>query len=197
MSKKASSDEIWLRQPGESEKAYAAFKVYLELGEARTITATGKKVGKNRSFIDSLCSKFDWKNRARAYDNFVMFFDTVNKRKENEKRLKRLGRMGDKLLAIGASLLKVADPTKLSHKEAIAYMQLALKFAEASRDMFVLREAERTRADIKILRIETIQSGKTGFVGSSNFNEAISGAAADVWTDESSGADKGDENDDI
>ena len=195
--KKTPDDEVWLRQPGESEKAYAAFKVYLELGEVRTITAVAQKVGKSRSFIDGLRSKFDWKKRARAYDNFVVYSEAVSRRKDNEKRFERFGKMGDQLLSFGASKLAKADPKKLSHKDAIAYMQLALKFAEASRDMFVLTEPEQTRADIELLRIETMQSSGAKPTGSSNFEEAISAVAVDVWSDENTGDDNnGGENDD-
>lgn len=101
MSKKktAPNDEIWLRQPGESEKAYAAFKVYLEMSESRTITATSQNVGKSRAFIDGLRSKYDWKNRARAYDNFVMFSVALKRRREYEKQFERLGKMGDRFLS--------------------------------------------------------------------------------------------------
>lgn len=194
--KKTLDDEIWLRQPGESEKAYAAFKVYLELGEARTITAVGQKLGKSRSFVDGLRAKFDWKNRALAYDNFLMFSESVKMRKENEKRFERFGRVGDQLLSFGATKLAKSEPDKLSHKDAISYMQLALKFAEACRDMFALKESERTRADIELLRIESMQSSVSSPTGSSNFEEAINAAAPDVWGDENNLEDKCDENED-
>lgn len=68
-------------------------------------------------------------------------------------------------------------------------MKLALKFAEASRDMVALNESENIRADIKLLRNETTHSNKSSISGVSNFEEAIGGTVTDVWTDEGEGED--------
>ncbi|MDR2044498.1 MAG: hypothetical protein LBQ15_09070 [Clostridium sp.] len=179
-----SDDNIWLRQPGETEKAFAAFQCYLDLGLDRTIAEVGRKQGKSRSQIDEWRNRYDWKNRASAYDNWLVSSKAKKTRKEVEARYERLGRMSDQLLGFGAALLKTADPSKLSHKEAIDYMKLALNFAQANREMFALTEAEQTRTDVELLRIETTQSMGSAAGATSNFEEALMTVAPNIWDEE-------------
>jgi len=76
----------WHRQPHESPKAYAAFAAYRDLGVERSIDkayvvlqearrrpddkSTPKKEA-NRHW-DVWCSKFNWVERATAYDDYLM-----------------------------------------------------------------------------------------------------------------------------
>jgi len=177
-------ENIWLRQPGESEKAFAAFQTYLDLGFGRTVTEVGQKLGKSRSQISGWSGRYNWKNRAVAYDNWLVSSKAHKTKKEVEARYERFGRMSDQLAAFGVTLLKTSDPSKLSHKEAIDYMQLALKFAQANREMFALTEAEQTRTDVELLRIETTQSSGGGAVGTSNFEEALISVTPDIWEED-------------
>ncbi len=61
-------NKIWLRQEGESEKAFSAFKMYLETDE-RTLKKVAEKCSKSVSLINRWSAEYDWKNRATAYDN--------------------------------------------------------------------------------------------------------------------------------
>jgi hypothetical protein len=148
-SKRANADgNIWLRQPGESEKAFAAFNCYLELGDGRTISAVGQKQGKSRSQIDGWRGKFEWKERAAAYDNYLMSEKAKKTRRDVESRYERFGKISDQLLAFGATMLKTADPKTLKHGEAIAYMQLAMKMADANKN--ALTPAEESESARKL-----------------------------------------------
>lgn len=55
------------QQPRESHKAFAAFKVYLELGPQRSLVAVAAKVGKYRTLIERWSAKFDWPARVQAH----------------------------------------------------------------------------------------------------------------------------------
>jgi hypothetical protein len=55
------------QQPHESNKAFAAFKTYLDLGRQRSLVALSRKLGKNRSVLLRLSTKFDWQARVRAH----------------------------------------------------------------------------------------------------------------------------------
>lgn len=55
------------QQPKEGNKAFAAFKEYLELGPQRSMAAVGKKLGKSDSLIERWASKYDWPSRVQAY----------------------------------------------------------------------------------------------------------------------------------
>jgi hypothetical protein len=47
--------------------AYAAFKVYLDLGSDRSLPAVADKIGKFRSLVGRWSVKFDWPSRVAAY----------------------------------------------------------------------------------------------------------------------------------
>jgi len=55
------------QQPKESSKAFAAFKVYLELGPERSLVAVGNKLGKGVTVIERWSRKFDWLARVQAH----------------------------------------------------------------------------------------------------------------------------------
>ena len=55
------------RLPRESEKAFAAFSLYLSLGPERSTREVGKQLGKCESLIERWAAKFDWRNRVAAH----------------------------------------------------------------------------------------------------------------------------------
>lgn len=72
--RRPAAGNAWDRGPNESAKAYAAFRVYLELGPVERSIAkvvehrakTGQ--GKSRSPVSGWSSKFRWQARAEAFD---------------------------------------------------------------------------------------------------------------------------------
>ncbi len=54
------------QQRRESGKAFAAFTVYLNLGEQRSIEAAAKKLRKSRTLLERWSKKFDWWARVQA-----------------------------------------------------------------------------------------------------------------------------------
>ena len=56
------------QQPRESDKAFAAFKVYLELGPQRSLAVAAKKLGKSKNMLEQWSRKFDWVARVQAYN---------------------------------------------------------------------------------------------------------------------------------
>jgi hypothetical protein len=55
------------QQPREGNKAFAAFRVYLDMGTGRSLVATAEKLGKCRILIERWSRKFDWPARVQAY----------------------------------------------------------------------------------------------------------------------------------
>ena len=55
------------QQPRETNKAFAAFKIYLELGPERSLVAVAGKVGKHRTQLERWSKKFDWPARVQAH----------------------------------------------------------------------------------------------------------------------------------
>jgi hypothetical protein len=54
------------QQPRESNKAFAAFSLYLSLGPERSLAAVGQKLGKSVGLIERWSAKFDWPARVQA-----------------------------------------------------------------------------------------------------------------------------------
>jgi len=55
------------KQPRESDKAFAAFSLYLSLGAARSTREVGKQLGKSEGLIERWAAKFDWRSRVAAH----------------------------------------------------------------------------------------------------------------------------------
>jgi hypothetical protein len=62
---------VFEQQPRESSKAYAAFRIYLELGPERTLAEVAEKVGKTKRMMELLSHKFDWRSRVRAHAAYI------------------------------------------------------------------------------------------------------------------------------
>jgi hypothetical protein len=55
------------QQPRESDKAFAAFSMYLSLGPQRSLTLVAAKVGKCRRLMEKWSVRFDWPARVQAH----------------------------------------------------------------------------------------------------------------------------------
>jgi hypothetical protein len=53
--------------PRETNKAFAAFKTYLDMGPERSLAALGRKLDMHRARLCRLSKKFDWQARVKAY----------------------------------------------------------------------------------------------------------------------------------
>lgn len=61
------------QQPRESNKAFAAFKTYLELGAQRSLADVAEQHGKSKTMIERWSRRFDWPARVQAYSaHFAM-----------------------------------------------------------------------------------------------------------------------------
>ena len=58
---------VFEQQPRESNKAFAAFSLYLNLGPDRSTREVGKRLGKSESLIERWAAKFDWRSRVAAH----------------------------------------------------------------------------------------------------------------------------------
>lgn len=67
-----SGDEIplWDRQRGESEQAYYAFSVYRDQASPRGYSRVVSELSKSRTLITRWASRWYWRERTRAWDQF-------------------------------------------------------------------------------------------------------------------------------
>jgi hypothetical protein len=55
------------QQPKESDKAFAAFAVYLGQGPNRSLSLVAKKLGKSQRLMEKWSKRFDWPARVQAH----------------------------------------------------------------------------------------------------------------------------------
>jgi hypothetical protein len=55
------------QQERESNKAFAAFKIYLELGPERSLAGAAEKLGKSKRMMEKWSRKFNWPVRVQAH----------------------------------------------------------------------------------------------------------------------------------
>jgi hypothetical protein len=55
------------QQERESDKAFAAFKTYLEFGPERSLAVAADKLGKSKRMMEKWSRKFDWPARVQAH----------------------------------------------------------------------------------------------------------------------------------
>lgn len=60
--------QLWQRQPGESAKAYNAFRIYRDLAEQRTFAKVGKELGCSSTNIERWAARWCWTQRVYEYD---------------------------------------------------------------------------------------------------------------------------------
>ncbi len=58
----------WQQQPGESLAAYRSFLLYRDVGEARSLIAVARELGKCPSLIYRRARRCQWRDRAYAWD---------------------------------------------------------------------------------------------------------------------------------
>ena len=116
--------KIWERQEGETEKAYSAFKIYLQMPE-RSVQKVSDFLGKYPTLIRRWANKYDWKNRAAAYDSSV--FDSVRKANVSSLKvsIKRKTYVADKLEEKALDALENLNLSRISGRMIVEMLTLS------------------------------------------------------------------------
>ncbi len=59
------------QQPKESDKAFAAFSVYLSLGAERSLAKTAAKLSRSKVMMEKWCRRWAWPARVAAYNSHM------------------------------------------------------------------------------------------------------------------------------
>lgn len=97
----------WERQPGETDKSYAAFCIYRDTpAHERSIQAIGHKHKlKNASHHGRWSIKYEWVQRCRAFDNYL---DIQARQKRERDHLANIEEFSERQRLIAAETLKSA-----------------------------------------------------------------------------------------
>lgn len=148
------TEQPWERQPGESEQAFEAFKIYRDLGVRRSNAEVCKQLSKSRQLISRWKSKYEWDDRVRAYDNDL-------EKQQHAEAVKNLKDMTGRHIKIAMSLqrkalealdkLKVEDMTPKDIKEYIKMateLERLNRLTSATKDENLEEEEQQTVVDI-------------------------------------------------
>lgn len=122
----------WERQDGETEKAFSAFKAYLEM-EDRNVTSLAKRLSKTRQLLVGWKQKYNWQERCIAWDKSLQEIEYKTAVKERKKMAKRHIAIAMSMQAKAVEALKKIDVSKLNAGEIIRLFDTAVKIERLSR----------------------------------------------------------------
>ncbi len=129
-----------LRLPGESARAYAAFCMFRDLREARSLTLVGRRLGCSKQNIGRWATHWNWKERCLAYDRHLDAIHRAAWIAERRAMKRRQMRHVIDMQGIAMSQLKELQsraeaglPLKLSVAEIIRFIEVGAKLERAAR----------------------------------------------------------------
>jgi len=78
-------DPVWYRLEEESAPAYEAFRIYRDLGAARSFQKVATQLSKSMTLMKRWASNYDWGVRSREYDEYI---DRAATRKSNDQLIR-------------------------------------------------------------------------------------------------------------
>lgn len=129
--------EPWERQPDESNRAFAAFKIYAEMGPAtRSLRKVAAAIGspKTTKNVGEWSKKWNWPERARAYDNEIMRATVEEKRAAIREMNKRHIMLAQSLQKKAVQALGILPEERISARTILEY---AVQAAELERTAMV------------------------------------------------------------
>ena len=119
-------EECWLRQPGETAKAFHAFCAYRDFGGNRSL----RKVMESLDLPDSRngiwhawCSRYQWVKRAEKYDAHLDQIHRYEREKNLREREEKHLQISNKMLEIVEKKLDKFDPDELSQGNLLDWMK--------------------------------------------------------------------------
>lgn len=116
----------WERQPGESEKAFAAFEIYRDLGDERSIRAVVQRCNKSASLIGRWSAAYRWVDRAAAYDNDLQRQIHKKARKQAADANTRHVQISMQLQKKALEALNLMQPEDMTPKDTKEILRLAI-----------------------------------------------------------------------
>lgn len=142
----------WERQPGESAKAYEAFASYRDLGSERSIQKVSQQCTKNVSLLKRWCSRWNWVERTRAWDNELTREAKAYAEKQIQSMLERHVKIAFQLQRQALEALESLEIEQLSPKDILSFLRLATELERLN------REAEMKLAELYSLEKDSLKS---------------------------------------
>lgn len=141
--------EPWEMQKGETSKAFQAFCVYRDLGYERSIPKVCEALKKNKTTITDWCSKYEWVNRAAAWDEEQDRIVREKQIKDIVKMRQRHAKIASDMLEKAARALNSIPPEEIKPQDISRMVDVASKLERLSRGdtSEVVEERDGGKAD--------------------------------------------------
>ncbi len=139
---KKGTGKPWEQQPGESGPAFEAFSTFRDLGPGRTVSAVAEKLRKSDSLLRRWKNKWNWRERAIAYDSAIAEEarrKVIKERKEMETR--HIG-IAMQLQKKALEALSVLEAEEMSPRDIKEFVKLATELERLNRSFEEQRTAE-------------------------------------------------------
>lgn len=160
----------WERKKGESSESYAAFKLYYQMGDKRSCAKVAKNLGRSNTLISGWCSKWDWVERARAYDNELA-------RQEFAEACNAVKKMNEQQAQIGLLIQKKALEALKEMKSKELYPKLLLQYLVQGAGL----ERKARDSDIEIKTNSKEKEINETDYADDGLTEALRNSAKKVW----------------
>src|SRR5215831_13361510 len=81
---------VFPRAPGETPRAYRAFRAYFELDQVRSLQAVADKLGESLGTVKNWSSRFDWAERIQSFNAGLLRQHAASRLREAAEWSKRL-----------------------------------------------------------------------------------------------------------
>lgn len=159
----------WLRRVEETEPAYSAFRVYLDMGpqDERNITEVARRLKKSTSLIQGWSSRHSWRERVAAFDNHLAAAETdglVNQLAEcRDKNLALIDKLRDLLD------MRLDDFIKGRKDPSMLWTQALTAMAKIEQNSLLLSDrAQTSKTSEAVAKVEALMA---------ELDERIQGAA--------------------
>ena len=133
----------WDRRKGESERAYEAFSAYLEMS-SRSIQKVADLLSKKRQQINTWSRKYEWRERAAAYDSSIVEALRKEKIKRRKKIAEKMDTAGNLMVDRAIEAFKAVSIQRISPRTATEMADVGSRLVIQSLD---LENLEGTGAD--------------------------------------------------
>lgn len=151
----------WLRQPRESQKAYAAFLEYRDM-HRRSLARVADKTKHSETSVSDWSRKFSWVDRALAWDHHVREVEDAAREKAAKEAIERKARVGTSLVSLGydqlgrlakAASKKGEDQAILTAREALALVNDGTRLEAEALGITDGKKAEPRGTDPEVQRL--------------------------------------------
>lgn len=136
----------WERQTGEGPAAWAAFQVYRDLGQSRTIRKAAERLGKSPAHLSDYSASFSWVDRAAAWDNELDRLARADNIRAIRKMRRRHADLGADMLVKAAEGLDLIPEDRLTAADISRMVEVGSKLERLARgdagDVIEEREGE-------------------------------------------------------